>query len=129
MVPVLKTTYTENHNSDRFCFDIDPFVSPCGCDVGYATCVENPCQTTSCPSYPESRCRIDFCGECKARWYVLGVEKDCYEERGLYIIISAKFKILATAFYTLPHNSGGVLWFHVGRPCVCLSSFRFWMIT
>ena len=24
-------------------------------------------------------------------------------------------------FYTPPHNSGGVLWFHVGRPCVCLS--------
>ena len=21
-------------------------------------------------------------------------------------------------FYTPPHNSGGVLWFHVGRPCV-----------
>ena len=24
-------------------------------------------------------------------------------------------------FYTPPHNSGGVLWFHVGCPCVCLS--------
>ena len=24
-------------------------------------------------------------------------------------------------FYTPPHNSGGVLWFHVGRPCVCPS--------
>ena len=23
--------------------------------------------------------------------------------------------------YPLSHNSGGVLWFHVGRPCVCLS--------
>ena len=22
-------------------------------------------------------------------------------------------------FYTPPHDSGGVLWFHVGRPCVC----------
>ena len=86
MVPVMKSTITENHNSERFCFDIDPFVSPCGCDVGYATCVENPCQTTSCPSYPEARCRIDFCGECKARWYVLGVEKDCYEERGMYTL-------------------------------------------
>ena len=26
-----------------------------------------------------------------------------------------------TAFYTPPHNSGGVLWFHVGRPCICPS--------
>ena len=27
------------------------------------------------------------------------------------------------SFYTPPHNSGGILWFHVGRPCpsVCLS--------
>ena len=25
-------------------------------------------------------------------------------------------------FYTQPHNSGGgILWFHVGRPCVCPS--------
>ena len=25
------------------------------------------------------------------------------------------------SYYTPPHNSGGVLWFHVGRPCACLS--------
>ena len=82
MVPVSRATLTQNHNSARFCFDIDPFVSPCGCDVGYVSCLENPCQTTSCPSWPEATCRIDFCGECKARWYLNGVEKDCYEERG-----------------------------------------------
>ena len=27
-------------------------------------------------------------------------------------------------FYTLPHNSGGVLWFHVGCPCVRPSVVR-----
>ena len=41
-------------------------------------------------------------------------------------------------FYTPPHDSGGVLWFHVGRPCVSPSVrqsyvrpsvFRFRMIT
>ena len=37
-------------------------------------------------------------------------------------------------FYTPPHNSGGVLWFHVGRPrvhpsVVRPSVFRFQMIT
>ena len=31
-------------------------------------------------------------------------------------------------FYTLPHNSGWLLWFHVGRPCV-RPSICFWMIT
>ena len=25
------------------------------------------------------------------------------------------------AFYIPPHNSGGVLWFHVGHPSVCFS--------
>ena len=33
------------------------------------------------------------------------------------------------SFYTPPHNSGGVLWFHVGRPCVRPYVFRFRMIT
>ena len=28
---------------------------------------------------------------------------------------------LLDAFYNLPYDSGGVLWFHVGCPCVCLS--------
>ena len=32
-------------------------------------------------------------------------------------------------YYTPPHNSGGVLWFHVGRPWVRPSVFRFRMIT
>ena len=45
---------------------------------------------------------------------------------------------LCRHFYTPPHNSGGVLWFHVGHPCVhpsvvrpsvCPSVFRFQMIT
>ena len=27
-------------------------------------------------------------------------------------------KLLFIYFYTPPHNSGGVLWFHVGRPLV-----------
>ena len=32
-------------------------------------------------------------------------------------------------FYTPPHNSGGVLWFHVRRPCVCPSVVHSRMIT
>ena len=48
------------------------------------------------------------------------------------------YKGYLVSFYTPPHNSGGVLWFHVGRPCVrpCVrpsyvrpSVFRFRMIT
>ena len=27
-------------------------------------------------------------------------------------------------FYTPPHDSGGVLWYHVGYPCVCPSAIR-----
>ena len=48
------------------------------------------------------------------------------------------FEFHSLIFYTPPHNSGGVLWFHVGCPCVCPSVvrpsvhpsvFRFRMIT
>ena len=47
------------------------------------------------------------------------------------------FPTIPTFFFTFdtpPHNSGGVLWFHVGCPCVCLSVrhpsvFGFRMIT
>ena len=28
----------------------------------------------------------------------------------------------SSIFYTPPHDSGGVLWFHIGRPCVCPSA-------
>ena len=28
---------------------------------------------------------------------------------------------MSSVFYTPPHNSGGVLWVHVGRSCVCPS--------
>ena len=93
---------TENHNSERFCFDIDPFVSPCGCDVGYVSCLENPCKTMSCPSWPEAKCRIDFCGECKARWYLSGVEKDCYEERGEWLQMKSKCAYISK-FYERSH--------------------------
>ena len=44
------------------------------------------------------------------------------------------FWYLYCHFYTPPHDCGGLLWFYVGRPCVCLSVrrtpyFRFWTIT
>ena len=32
---------------------------------------------------------------------------------------------LLVNFYTLPHDSGGVLWCHIGRPWVCLLYVRF----
>ena len=32
-------------------------------------------------------------------------------------LVLAKHRALYV-FYTPPHNSGGVLWFHVGRPCI-----------
>ena len=28
------------------------------------------------------------------------------------------FFLFGNTFYTPPHNSGGVLWFHIGHPCV-----------
>ncbi|XP_052810768.1 uncharacterized protein LOC128238671 [Mya arenaria] len=68
-------------NSARFCFDIDDFVTPCQCDADIGVCTVNPCQTETCPSYPEASCRLDFCGSCSARWLVNGKYVDCYEKR------------------------------------------------
>ena len=34
------------------------------------------------------------------------------------------FFLLLLLFYTLPHNSGGVLWYRIGCPCVHLSYVR-----
>ena len=59
------------------------------------------------------------------RWYENGLSAPCLLDEWM-------------EFYTLPHNSGRVLWFHVGRPFVRLpispsyvrlSIFRFRMIT
>ena len=36
-------------------------------------------------------------------------------------MISLFFFFFFFFFYTPPHDSGRVLWFHVGRPCVCPS--------
>ena len=51
-------------------------------------------------------------------------------------IVSGPFMLLPNLpchlprhFYTPPHDSGGVLWFHFGSPCVRPSVFRFQMIT
>ena len=36
--------------------------------------------------------------------------------------IMTRYSLFETiSYYTPPNDSGGVLWFHVGCPCVCLS--------
>ena len=37
------------------------------------------------------------------------------------IFIRDKHSVLVIHFYNPKHNSGGVLWFHIGCPCVCPS--------
>ena len=36
-------------------------------------------------------------------------------------LLNSTYLYTITAFLYPPHNSGGVLWFHVGPPCVCSS--------
>ena len=52
----------------------------------------------------------------------------------LIAYIRGVFRLKNVSFYTPPHDSGGVLWFHDGCPCVHLSVnrttvFHFWMTT
>ena len=39
----------------------------------------------------------------------------------IYIFFFFLYFLYLFTFYTPPHDSGGVLWFHAGRPCVCPS--------
>ena len=51
-----------------------------------------------------------FSGEQMPGWDSAHVWNDIFSEN-----------TITSYFYTPPHNSGGVLWFHVGHPCVRLS--------
>ena len=51
-------------------------------------------------------------------------KEPCYKEVVVYNDIDVGVGEMNINFYTPPHNSGGVLWFHIGRPCVCPSVHR-----
>ena len=45
----------------------------------------------------------------------------------VHVVLGISFHFFLSTFFTFystPHNSGGVLWFNVGRPCVCPSVRR-----
>ena len=80
--------------------------------------------------------------DCSSMWGTsLPQDNICFGDRERGPCSVSIFMALYTinfTFYTPPRNSGGVLWFHVGRPCVCPfvsrtsvrpSVFRFRMIT
>ena len=37
-------------------------------------CLVDPCQSATCPGVDDATCVADYCGGCKARWFVDGVE-------------------------------------------------------
>ena len=55
------------------------------------TCIVNPCQFASCPTFKEATCFADFCGGCTARWLLNGVEvtEQCQGSKVLYNMHSA----------------------------------------
>ena len=73
----------------------------------------------------ESHCGMTICYVSGIKLFITGILHATYFANFFYI-------------YTPPHNSGGILWFHVGLPCVYPSVarpsvhpsvFRFRMIT
>ena len=33
-------------------------------------CIDNPCATARCPLYPYAVCQVNYCGGCKAEFYI-----------------------------------------------------------
>ncbi|CAI9718898.1 chordin isoform X2 [Octopus vulgaris] len=62
--------------SQRICFSIEPYVSPCPCNR-VTTCTINLCLDAECPSYPQANCFVDVCNECSPVWYLKGRIVDC----------------------------------------------------
>ena len=81
MVPVVLPDM-QTGVSSRFCFDTSAFLSACHCDKQTAVCAENPCAGQVCSAFPEARCRVDFCGQCSAKWFFEGKQVDCEKDRG-----------------------------------------------
>ena len=46
------------------------------CPNGQVLCstIADPCQTSTCPTFPSAICEADYCAGCMARWYYFGLE-------------------------------------------------------
>ena len=69
--PCPGSSYCDIHPTDAF--------ATCCCNDTAATCpdctkpfrcLRNPCSVSSCSAYPSARCIPDYCGGCKARYYL-----------------------------------------------------------
>lgn len=49
-----------------------PTPSPPVCPPGVplVNCFANPCDTATCPNFPNSRCVFDTCGGCNAKFFI-----------------------------------------------------------
>ncbi|KAK3605484.1 hypothetical protein CHS0354_001472 [Potamilus streckersoni] len=52
---------------------------PCPDGKPPVSCLDDPCQVTKCPKYPQARCVANYCGGCHAHFFVgeRNVTKDC----------------------------------------------------
>ena len=52
-------------------------------------------------------------------WEIPLFKYNCFSEH--LRALSPQNALYQVSYYTSPHGSGGALWFHVGRPYICLS--------
>lgn len=45
-------------------------LTDCPPGVPMFQCDGDPCSNAVCPSHPMAECRADFCGSCRAKWFV-----------------------------------------------------------
>jgi hypothetical protein len=74
----------------------------CQCEEGIATCIDNPCLSTSCPSNPQAVCQVDVCGDCKAKWIDQGVEVECGDPPSKFVHIILYSMTINLSFIKCP---------------------------
>ncbi|XP_069107784.1 kielin/chordin-like protein [Argopecten irradians] len=66
--------YLNGRDVTKTCKKIVPSPRTCPNGKPRVNCLINPCRSQSCPRLPRATCVADYCGGCKARFYLHGQE-------------------------------------------------------
>ena len=56
------------------------FILECPVDVPLVSCSYEPCAKLFCLDYPEAVCKPNFCGGCKADFFLKGEKIECSKQ-------------------------------------------------
>ena len=70
-------TFCKQRNLINYNIQNDLSFSECPKGIPIVTCAVNPCDVSTCPAFPKARCQGNYCGGCKADFFVDGDKVDC----------------------------------------------------